>query len=219
MTNIITFKMSPVLADALGFEIRTDEIYTCSLIALIGLLAARFSLELSLQAVERQHMTTLLASAAARGVIERESAREIAFDLGGFFVFERPDDLGHKQILAWLTAVFKVYFDIRFANGLLDEISPEDVRSWARVLLDNEILGLGNLPDYRSMIQEGDIPWTISTVAIHLMMAGNPPDVYPHDLIPILEVASHEQHTSIVEDTPVYNEFEHRPGKGARKCI
>jgi hypothetical protein len=209
MMNTIQFKMGPDLAGLLGFEIQNDEIYTSSMIVLVGLLASRFSLNVSLETFQRQHTTTLLASAAAWAVAERESAQEIAFDLGGFFNFERPEDLAQKDILALLATVFLVYFDIRFGEDLLQGITPDDVHSWARVLLDDEVRSLGNLPDYRTVRQEGDIPWTISTVAIHLISTGRIPDVYPPDLIPILDV------TLPCQD----KETRQLTERGARECI
>ncbi len=189
MKNMITLKMSPELATALDQKVSADGIYSLSLITLVGLLATRFGFRLSMQAFQREHLTTQLASAAAWGILERENACALAFELGGFFVFERPEEMSRTDALVWLTAVFNVYFEIRSSNGMLDLTNPEDVRSWARVLLDSEILGLGNLPDTRTQINLQDRPWTISTVAIHRMAAGLIPDVYPSDLVPFLEVS------------------------------
>jgi len=189
MKNMITLKMSPELAAALGQMPSSDGVYTLSMIALVGMLAARFGFRLSMQAFAREHRTIQLASAAAWGVLERENACELAFELGGFFAFDRPEDLSRKDALVWLTAVFNVYFEIRSTSELLGQAAPEDVRSWARVLLDSEILGLGNLPDNRTRLKPQDRPWTISTVAIHRMAAGLIPDVYPSDLVPFLEVS------------------------------
>ena len=201
MKSTIRFKMTPALAAALGQKVETEGIYALSLIALVGLLAARFGFKLSMQAFEREHITTRLASAAAWGVLERETAPKLAFALGGFFTFERPESMDRKDVLVWLATVFKVYFDIRFSGGLLSEIDPEDVRSWARVLLDSEILGLGSLPDSRTRQTEEDLPWSISTVAIHLMASRRAPDVYPTDLIPILEVAPEMLQAGGAQDT------------------
>ena len=199
--NTIRFKMTPALASALGQQVKPEGIYALSLIALVGLLAARFGFKLSMQAFEREHITTRLASAAAWGVLERETAANLAFALGGFFTFDRPESMDRKDVLIWLAAVFKVYFDIRFSGGLLSETDPEDVRSWARVLLDSEILGLGSLPDSRTRQTAEDPPWSISTVAIHLMASRRAPDVYPKDLIPTLEVAPEVLESVGAQDT------------------
>ncbi|MCB2160596.1 hypothetical protein KQH40_00760 [bacterium] len=186
----IQFRMKDDLARSLGQVVSPAGIYSVGVIALVGMIAVRYGIDLSIEAFEREHITTQLASAAAYGVVERDSAAQLAFDLAAFIAFERPEELTKTDALIWLTAIFKVYFDIRYSGGTLENINPLDVRGWARVLLDSEMIGLANLSDTRTIRNgEGQTePWTIAMVALHKMAAGSKPDVYPDDLIPILSL-------------------------------